>query len=90
MCVWEECEKPDFLYFDLVHWVSFDKMSEEDKIIYPKAYVCDGYLKTYNYKEAFQKSYEECENKEYQTQLLKKLPNFDTDIFYEISGIRIE
>ena len=48
-------------------------------------------LITYNYKEAFQKSYNNLneEEKKIQTETLKALPNFDADVFYEISGIRI-
>ena len=48
-------------------------------------------LVTYEYKEAFQKSYNNLseEEKIKQTEQLKALPNFDADVFYEISGIRI-
>jgi hypothetical protein len=43
------------------------------------------------YKESFQKSYDELtdEQKQIQTEQLKKLPNFDAGVFYEISGIDI-
>ena len=47
-----------------------------------------GYLKVYDYKEAFQKSYNAATRKE---QLrVKNLPNFDAEKFYQISGIRID
>jgi len=44
-----------------------------------------GYLKRYEYKEAFQMSYMNAS--ELDKNLLLKLPNFDADVFYEISGI---
>ena len=47
-----------------------------------------GYLKTYSYKEAFQKSYNKATREE---QLkIKDLPNFDADKFLQISGIQVE
>jgi len=70
---WRKCEKPRFIYFDLTEFV-------------------DGKLTSYEYKEAFQKSYEEAKQRndfDEQIELLKALPNFDANVFYEISGIRI-
>lgn len=62
-------------------------MTDEEKIKYPKAFVCDGYLKKLQYKEAWKLSYEKATKKD--VELLKELPNFDADVFKEISGIRI-
>ena len=39
------------------------------------------------YKESFKKSFENASERD--IKLLKGLPNFDADVFYEISGIRI-
>jgi hypothetical protein len=45
-------------------------------------------LKKYEYKEAFQNSYNKATREE---QLkIKDLLHFDADIFYEISGIRVD
>jgi hypothetical protein len=45
-------------------------------------------LKKYEYKEAFKNSYNRAKRKE---QLkIKNLLHFDADIFYEISGIRVD
>ena len=84
---WENAQKPNFIYFDLCVWVSFNDMTDEEKIKYPKAFVCDGYLKKLQYKEAWKLSYEKATKKD--VELLKELPNFDADVFKEISGIRI-
>ena len=45
-----------------------------------------------DYKESFQKSFKDLTIIERETQVkqLKALPNFDKDIFYEISGIKID
>ena len=51
-----------------------------------------GYLKSYEYKEAFKKSYNDLseEERKKQTEQLKSLPNWNKDIFLEISWIDIE
>ena len=90
--VWVRAVKPEFLFFDLVTWVDFNLMTDTEKRENPRAEVCGGYLKKLAYKEAFQKSYNDLSDEERlkQTALLKALPNFDADIFFEISGIRIK
>jgi len=90
--VWNNSEKPNFIYFNLTEFIPFKKMTDEEKQLNPKAEVCGGYIKKMDYKEAFQKSYNDLPDEERvkQTALLKALPNFDADVFFEISGIRIE
>ena len=85
---WDRSVKPSFIYFNLTQWVSWCDMSEDEKKAHPKAYVCDGYLKTYEYKEAWKMAYDSAS--EEAIELLKALPNFDADVFEEISGIRVE
>ena len=67
-------------------------MTDKEKEENPSYETTWGYLKVYDYKEAFQKSYNSLseEEKKEQTELLKALPNFDKDIFFEISWIDIE
>jgi hypothetical protein len=84
---WQEADKPYFLYFETKQWISFSEMTEEEKIKYPSCKTTGGYLKTLDYKEAFQKSYENA-SKEDKEKLLK-LPNFNKKVFFEISGITI-
>jgi hypothetical protein len=72
---WEDADKPSFLYFSLTEWISDENKAE------------GGYLKTWGYKEAFQQSYNNASDSD--KALLLKLPNFDADVFFEISGIRI-
>ena len=62
-------------------------MSDEEKKEYSKAYICNGYLKTFSYKDAWLNAYKKATSED--IELLKKLPNFDPCIFYDITGIKI-
>ena len=90
--VWGNAIKPNFIYFDLTNWVDEEDMTEEEKQKHPEYKNTGGYLKEYGYKEAFQNSFNKlnAEEKKYQVELLKALPNFDKDVFFEISGIDID
>ena len=85
---WSNAYKPDWLYFHLTEWVETDNMSDQEKEDNPIYKTTGGYLKVYGYQEAFQKSYNAA-TKEDQLKI-KELPNFDADVFFEISGIRID
>ena len=85
---WVNAYKPDWLYFHLTEWVETDNMSDQEKEDNPSYKTTGGYLRVYGYQEAFQKSYNAA-NREEQLKI-KELPNFDADIFFEISGIRID
>ena len=82
---WNRAEKPNFLYFDIAQWIYESDMSNEEKIANPKFSVTGGYLKEIDYKDAFKKSWDEADEKD--RALIKNLPNFDAEIFFEISGI---
>jgi hypothetical protein len=88
----ESCRKIDFLYFDLVKYVHEEDMTKEEKLENQNYEKTGGYLKTFEYKEAFQNSYISLSEEERikQTKLLRELPNFDKDIFFNISGIDID
>jgi hypothetical protein len=84
---WIEADKPNFLYFGLCVWVGEDDMTDEEKKADPQFHVRGGYLKTLGYKEAFQKSWDEADEED--RAKLFKLPNFDAEVFKEISGIDV-
>ena len=86
--IWENAIKPNFIYFDLNIWIYFSDMTDEEKIDNPKAFICNGYLKTRTYKEAWWESYLTATKED--LELLKALPNFDAKIFEEITGIKID
>ncbi len=80
---------PTFLYFDLTIWVSHDTATKEEKEKYKKEIeVTGGFLKTLEYKEAFRRAWDKASKDEHK-QLLA-LPNWNNDIFKEISGIDAE
>ena len=88
--VLDHIEFPSFMFFTLTDWVPSSKMSHEEKEQHPEYVTTGGYLKKYDYKEAFRKSFEVARRKPdwpKQRQMLLDLPNFDAEVFEEISGI---
>ena len=81
----EDIDFPIYLYFNLTEFIDYDDMSEEEKQNNSSAEFTKGYLKTYEYKEAFKKSFEQAEI--YDIKKTLELPNFDYEIFEEISSI---
>ena len=86
--VWEKAIKPKFLYFELTIWVTYNNMTEQEKIDNPNAFASEGYLKNLDYKEAWSKSFKSATPDDIEQ--LKALPNFDAKVFEEISGIKIK
>ena len=84
---WDNADKPSFLYFNLTEWIPDTDMTDKEKIDNETFHTTGGYLKTYEYKEAFQKAYSEASQED--KDKLLKLPNFDAEVFKEISGIDI-
>ena len=81
---------PKFMSFTLTEWIPDSKMSQQEKNQHPEYATTGGYLKKYTYKEAFRKSFEVARRKPdwpKQRQMLLDLPNFDAEVFEEISGI---
>ena len=73
--------------FTLTQWVCECDMTPEEKEAHPEYKVQEGYLKTYTYKEACQKMWDGFSKTE--RNKIKKLPNFDKNIFKEITGIEV-
>ena len=82
---WETAVKPSFICFDLTKWIFPDDMTVQEKNNYPEYQTLDGYLRKYEYKEAFLNSFNNAPKSD--VELLLKLPNFNYKIFEEISGI---
>ena len=80
---------PDFLYFDLTVWVSHDTATDEEKKKFKtEIETCGGFRKTLEYKEAFKLSWDNADKEN--RMLIKKIPGFDKDLFFEISGIDVD
>ena len=81
---------PKFMSFTLTEWIPDSKMSQQEKNQHPEYATTGGYLKKYTYKEAFRISFVDARRKPdwpKQRQMLLDLPNFDAEVFEEISGI---
>ena len=85
---WRGAYKPSWLLFDLTDWVDKSDMTDQEKEDNPTYKSTGGYLKVYDYQEAFQASYAQATREEQLA--IKDLPNFDAEKFYQISGIRID
>lgn len=85
---WMAAEKPNFLYFNLTVWVSSEDMSAQEKKNKPEHETIGGYLKNLEYKEAWRIAWDSATDKD--KELLYALPNFDPEVFEEISGIDIK
>ena len=75
-----------FYNIQLTEWVCYEDMTEIEKQKYPGCEIIGGYLKTYDYKEAWRKAFNE-ENDLVEIRKAEQLPNFDYQIFQEITGI---
>ncbi len=88
---WDNAIKPSFLYFNLTEWIESNDMTDEEKENNPTHINTGGYLKVYDYKydykEAWLKAWESATDED--KELLYKLPNFDAEVFKEISGIDV-
>ena len=85
----EEINFPSFLYFDLTVWVSHDTATDEEKEHHKtEIETCGGFLKTLEYKEAFRLAWNKAGKEEHKK--LLDLPNWNNEIFKEISGIDAE
>ena len=67
-------------------WVIEKEMTEEEKEKHPEYKTTGGCLR--KRKSDAQKQWEELEEKERET--VMALPNFEPEIFYEITGIRVQ
>ena len=85
----EDIAFPDFLYFDLIKLVYKEEATDEEKEIYEKEIKTFGcFLKKLEYKEAFRLAWDKASPEEHKK--LLKLPNWDNEVFKEISGIDAE
>jgi len=82
---WDNATKPSCLYFSLTRWIDEAEMSDAEKQENPNYSCTGGYLKKFDYKEAFTKSVTKASKEE--RDMIRALPNFDADIFLEISGV---
>jgi hypothetical protein len=85
---WDEIEHPSFMEFHLNRWIDEKDMTEQEKIDSPEFHVRGGYLKTFEWEEAWANYWRDSDEEEKKKVL--GLPNFDPVIFKEITGIDVE
>ena len=85
----DEINIPIWCYFNLTVWVSHDTATEEEKAEHKKEIeTCGGYLKTLEYKQAWRLAWDKGGKEEHKE--LLKLPNWNNEVFKEITGIDAE
>ena len=72
---------------NVVEWVDEEDMTDEEKAAYPTYETIGGYLKTLDESESGQLWWNELSD--CNKQIIKSIPNFDPDIFYECTGIKV-
>ena len=80
---------PSWCYVDFTVWVSHDTATEEEKKEHKaEIKVCGGFLKPINYKDAWRIAWNKASIEE--RKKLFDLPNWDNQVFKEITGIDAE
>ena len=73
---------------DVLEYVLFEDMTDEERAEHPEAEVTGGYLKESHDSKTVQDWWDTLS--EEQKKIIKSLPNFDAEIFREITGIEVE
>jgi hypothetical protein len=83
--LWENSEKPSWMYFSCINWVNTETMTEQEKEDNLTHETTGGYLKQCSYHKAAKLSWDSVGDED----RLKtyNLPNFDCDVAKEIFGI---
>ena len=85
----EDVKIPSWCYFNLTVWVSHDTATEKEKAEHKtEIEICGGFLKTINYKDAWRIAWNKASIEERKE--LFDLPNWDNQVFKEITGIDAE
>ena len=80
---------PSWCYFSLNVWVSYDIATEKEREEHKtEIETCGGFLKTLNYKDAWRLAWDKASVEE--RKKLFDLPNWDNEVFKEITGIDVE
>ena len=62
-------------------------MTDEEKRSNPHSEVTGGYVRSYGHKESWKIMWNKFLDEE--KEIIKSIPNFDKDLFFEITGIEI-
>ena len=85
----EDIRFPNFFYFDQTFFVSYYTATDEERRNHKREIdTCGGFLKTIPYKDAWRRSWDKASDDDRRKVL--ELPNWDNEVFKEISGIDVE
>ena len=73
--------------FENSGWIYSENMSAEEKAAHPEHETMGGYLKTVDFKTACKMMWDKLDEEERQAVI--ELPNFDAEVFEEITGINV-
>ncbi len=73
--------------FENAWWIYSQNMSDEEKELHPEHGTTGGYLKTVDFKTACKMMWAKLDDED--KAAVTSLPNFDKDVFKEITGIEI-
>jgi hypothetical protein len=89
LSVWDSAKKPAFIYYvNPCMWINWADMNDDEKKNNKNAFITGGYLKVMSYKDAWAEAFKGASKED--IKLLKALPNFDAQVFEEITGIKIK
>ena len=73
--------------FKPTRWIWAEDMTDEEKAVHPKYKTTGGYLKVCNMDKAFLTWWDSLDERE--RNIIKSIPNFDAEKFFQITGIRV-
>jgi hypothetical protein len=85
---WGDIDHPDFDEFYLTKWIPESEMTDQQKKDDPQFFVRGGYLRNFTWEEAWANYWRDRDEDEKKKVL--NLPNFDSAIFKEITGIDVD
>ena len=74
--------------FDATRWIPISHMSSEEIHNHPEAETIGGYFKNFDNSDCFIRWWHDLTDGE--KDVIKAIPNFDADKFFEITGIRVD
>ena len=69
-------------------WIYSQNMTDKEKAAHPEHETLGGYLKYIPFKDACALMWNNLTSEE--KELVKQIPNFDADIFYRITGVKVD
>ncbi|KKR56909.1 MAG: hypothetical protein UT94_C0024G0003 [Candidatus Uhrbacteria bacterium GW2011_GWF2_40_263] len=82
----DDLEFPNYFYFDITEWIPEEAMTDEEKVAHDTYKTTGGYLRSYEYQEAFRKSWKNASDEDRRKTLT--LPNWNNELFLKELSIK--